>query len=142
VHAGTAALAALARHDIPGARSAAHTAIARDPLSVEPLFDLAVVDTGAGSLSAARADLQRAVRLQPSNPATWLSLAEFELNKLNDRSAGLRDLGPALYLDPQSMQQANDYLGALRGPPPATNPTSPMPPPASSTSTKTPPGTT
>jgi hypothetical protein len=140
VHAGNAALAALARHDIPGARSNAQAASSRNPLSVEPLFDLAVIDTTAGNLTAARADLQRAVRLQPSNATTWLRLAEFEINQLNDRPAALRDLGAALYLDPQSMQEATDYLGALRGP--ATNPTFPSSPPASTPSTKAPPGTT
>jgi hypothetical protein len=140
VHAGNAALAALARHDIPGARSNVQAAISRDPLSVEPLFDLAVVDTNAGNLPAARADLQRAVRLQPANATTWLRLAEFELNQLNDRPTGLRDLGSALYLDPQSMQEAADYLGALRAP--AASPTFPSTPPASAPSTKAPKGTT
>lgn len=140
LHAGNAALAALARNDVRGARNAAQTAISRDPLSVEPLFDLAVIDTTAGSLNAARGDLQRAVRLQPSNPATWQRLAEFELNQLNDRSAGLHDLGAALYLDPQSMQEINDYLDALRQP--GSSATFPSAPATSAPSTGNPPGTT
>ena len=143
---GNAALAALARNDIPGARGAAQAAISHDPVSVEPLFDLAVIDTNAGKLPAAARDLQRAVQLQPSNPTTWLRLAEFDLNQRNDSKAALADLGPLLYLDPQSVQGISDYLGALRGAqaPAATpaNPTTPTPTPGSVPSGGTPPGTT
>lgn len=147
VHAGNAALAALARNDLAGARADVHAAIAHDPLSVEPLFDLAVIDTQAHRLDAAKADLQRAVRLQPANATTWLRLAEFDLNARNDRHAALGDLGPVLYLDPQSVQGVSDYLGALRGaqtpaaPNPA-NPSFPTAPPASAPAGGTPAGTT
>jgi hypothetical protein len=140
--AGNAALAAASRHDIAAARGAARSAIARDPLSVEPLFDMAVVDVAAGNLAAARVDLQRAVRLQPSNPGTWLRLAEFDLTQRNDHAAALHDLGALLYLDPRSLQGIGDYLGALRAGPTggAQVPMNPTLQP--STSTKTPPGTT
>ena len=42
------AFAALAAKNYPAARAAADTAAARDPLSVEPLLDLATVETAAG----------------------------------------------------------------------------------------------
>jgi hypothetical protein len=131
VDADSAALTALAHHDYSAATAAAKTAINRDPLSAEPLFDLAVIQTAVGQTAAAHATLQSAVRLQPSNALTWERLADFELTTLNDRKAALRDLGAALYLDPQSHAGIDQYLLTLRsgtvpaGPPtgaPAANP--------------------
>jgi tetratricopeptide (TPR) repeat protein len=114
-HAADAALAALGRHDYATARSKANAAANRNPLSVEPLFDLAAIENDAGRRDAARAALQRAVRLQPSNARAWERLAEFDQNQLGDRNQALRDLGPALYLDPQSHAGINQFLDTLRG---------------------------
>ena len=49
---------------------------------------------------AARSALERAVRLQPANAQTWLRLADLRLTQQRDAAGALRDLAPALYLDP------------------------------------------
>jgi len=119
VHAGNDALAALdgAAKDpkaIDRARDLAQTAHDRNPLSAEPYYDLAVVESVAGRKDAARAALHDAVRLQPGNPATWQRLAQFELEQADDPKAALRIIGAALYLDPRSADAAQTYLDALR----------------------------
>ena len=112
--ADAAALAALARHDYTTASADAHTAAARDPVSVEPLFDQAVIDQTTGNLAAAHTALESAVKLQPSNAATWERLADFELISLHDRSQALHDLGSAIYLDPRGYAGLAQFLATLR----------------------------
>jgi hypothetical protein len=86
----------------PGAALArAHAAVDRDPLSVQALFALSAVQQAAGQAAPAQATLQRAVRLQPSNPETWLHLGLYEIRG-TPRSA-LSDLEAAIYLDPESV---------------------------------------
>jgi hypothetical protein len=96
------------------ARALAETARSRNPLSPDPLFELAVIENVAGHKDAAQRALTDAVRLQPSNPATWEQLSRFALDQQNDPRLALRLLGPALYLDPKSPTGARDYLDALR----------------------------
>jgi cytochrome c-type biogenesis protein CcmH/NrfG len=96
------------------ARALAETARSRNPLSPDPLFELAVIENVAGHKDAAQRALTDAVRLQPSNPATWEQLSRFALDQQNDPKLALRLLGPALYLDPKSPTGARDYLDALR----------------------------
>jgi O-Antigen ligase len=113
----------------------AHLAVARDPLSVQALFTLAKVQQDAGEGALAKATLQRAVRLQPSNPQTWLALGEYDLTV--DPRAALNELHAAIYLNPEAIAPEliadgnpeaitiqNDYVEALRAttPPPATAP--------------------
>jgi tetratricopeptide (TPR) repeat protein len=110
------------------AADAARTAVSRDPLSTEALFALADVQAIAGQRAPARATLQKAVRLQPSNPATWLALARADLGE--HPRAALKELQAAIYLNPQSIAPEavsgptaqgesieiyNDYLQLLRG---------------------------
>jgi hypothetical protein len=83
------------------ATAAAQTAVSRDPLSVEALFALADVQAATGHKAAARATLQRAVRLQPSNPRTWVALGMFDLAARPD--AALQELRAGIYLDPASI---------------------------------------
>ncbi len=85
-----------------------------DPLSVQPLYAEAYVHVLGGRKPAARKALVEAVRLQPANPDTWLQLADFTLNQLNEPEEAKRLLGPALYLDPQSRAAAIVYLKASR----------------------------
>ena len=113
-NAGDDALAALERHDYSGARSLALTADSRDPVSVDPLFDLAVIDTATGNLTAARQDLGRAIARQPANPQTWLRLADFDFVQRHDPQQALNDLRPALYLDPSSNQIEGAVLILIR----------------------------
>ncbi|MCW3000980.1 MAG: hypothetical protein JWQ20_278 [Conexibacter sp.] len=105
---------AIAAQDYPKALRLTDDARARNPLSIDPLLTLAVVESAAKHRDRARAALVEAVRLQPSNPSTWEYLSRFALDQENDPKLALRLLGPALYLDPQSPTGAQDYLAALR----------------------------
>ncbi|MEA2371144.1 MAG: hypothetical protein QOH12_1538 [Solirubrobacteraceae bacterium] len=111
--AQASALSALAQGNQAAARSRIQTAISRDPLSVDALFDLSTIETAAGDPAGARAALVRAVRLVPSNPRAWEQLATFDLS-LGNRTAALQDLGPALYLDPESYAGISQYLDTFR----------------------------
>jgi hypothetical protein len=130
---------------IPGnpgrALSAAHAAVDRDSLSVQALFSLAKVEQAAGEGTLTKATLERAVRLQPSNPQTWLALGEYEL--ASDPQAALNDLHAAIYLNPESIAHEliadgnpeaitiqNDYVQALRSTAAAPTTQGPTTPPA------------
>ncbi len=119
-----AALGALAGN-LGAARADAESAVSRDPLSIEALFALSTVQSAAGQAIGARATLQRAVRLQPSNPQTWLTLGRFDLTSAP--SAALGELRAGIYLDPElispealaagrseAIQTYNEYVTALR----------------------------
>ena len=95
------AVARLEAHDVRGASEAASSAVSRDPLSVEALSTLAGVQQVFGQPGLARATLERAVRLQPSNPQTWLALGRHDLTS-NPRAA-VKELQAAIYLDPESI---------------------------------------
>ncbi len=111
---------------LPAARAAADRAIARDSLSVEALFALAGVQEVADSPARARATLERAVRLQPSNPQTWLVLGRYDLTRGNAKAA-VQELQAAIFLNPESISPEaiangqreaievhNDYIRALQ----------------------------
>jgi O-Antigen ligase len=115
----------LAAHDTSGAIAAADRAISRDPLSVEALFTLATVEQVAERPARARATFVRAVRLQPSNPETWLALGRYDVE--SDPRAAVDELRAAIYLDPESISPEliaegrrtaieiqNDYIRALQ----------------------------
>jgi hypothetical protein len=119
-----------------GALAKAQTAVARDPLSAQALIVLAAVQQAAGEPALASATLQRAVRLQPSNPQTWLALARHDL--ANEPAVALRELQAAIYLNPESIAPEaiappyanpesveiyNDYVQALRASTSATSAT-------------------
>jgi O-antigen ligase/polysaccharide polymerase Wzy-like membrane protein len=117
VDASEQAIALLA-HDPVGALAAAQAGVQRDPLSAVALFKLSAVEHAIGERSQARATLQRAVRLQPSNPETWLTLGEYDLT--NDPRASVEELRAAVYLNPDSVATQNVYVQALRAAPLAT----------------------
>ena len=93
-NAGQDALALLDKGDVNGARQKVQQARDLNPLTVEPLFELSVIEQRASNDVAARAALEQAVRLQPENARTWLRLAELELYVL-DRPAVALDADPA-----------------------------------------------
>ncbi|HEU4978078.1 MAG TPA: O-antigen ligase family protein [Solirubrobacteraceae bacterium] len=113
VSTGNDALAAIEGGNMAHARSLALRAHDQNPLSVDPYFDLAAVEQAGHRMDQARRAFQQAVQLQPSNPSTWLNLAQFELSAGRPRAA-LADLGPALYLDPHSPAGQQTYLQAAR----------------------------
>jgi len=107
------------------ALSSAQVAVSRDPLSAQALFTLSAVQRAAGNPALARATLQRAVRLQPSNPQTWVTLGENDL--ANDPLAAEHALAAAIYLNPElvapeaiaqgnpeAISVQNAYVQALR----------------------------
>jgi hypothetical protein len=114
VNAGDDALQLASDRHYDAALAAIADARSADPLSVEPLFDLAVVEGLKGRQDLARQALERAVRLQPQNPTPWLRLADFELNSAGRPARALQVLGPALYLDPRSPLGINLFLEASR----------------------------
>jgi Flp pilus assembly protein TadD len=131
VQASEQALALVARNPAK-ALASAQTAVSRDPLSAEALLTLSAIQQHVGQNAAARGTLQRAVRLQPSNPQTWVALGEYDLAANNPRAA-LQDLSAAIYLNPEAVAPEsviasepgllairNDYLQALRATMPAS----------------------
>jgi O-Antigen ligase len=117
---------ALAANDPKGALAAAQTAVSRDPLSAQALLTLSAIQQHLGQAGTARDTLQRAVRLQPSNPQTWVALGEYDL-AANEPQMALQDLRAAIYLNPEAVAPEtvtagepdliairNDYLQALR----------------------------
>jgi hypothetical protein len=111
--------------DPRGALSSAQSAVSRDPLSAQALFTLSAVQQATHQPALARATLQRAVRLQPSNPQTWTALGQYDLAK--DPAAAVHELAAAIYLDPESVSPEalatgnpeslalqTDYVEALR----------------------------
>ncbi len=142
VDASQAALAELSTNP-RSALADAQMAVSRDPLSAQALFTLATIQQDAGESALARATLQRAVRLQPSNPPTWLTLARYDLTRepavaLHELQAGIY-LNPELiapeaiappYPNPESVEIYNDYVQALRATTSASTSASAPPGPA------------
>jgi tetratricopeptide (TPR) repeat protein len=149
VDASQRGLALLAR-DPRGAEASAHAGVSRDPLSAQALFTLATVEQASGNRASARATLLQAVRLQPSNPQTWLTLGEFDLAHAGAGAASeggpraaVSELAAAIYLNPELVapeaiargnQEAitaqNGYVEALRATMPAPAPAAPARPAA------------
>ncbi len=120
------AAALLEAHHPAAAAAAANSAVSRDPLSIGALFTLASVQRVSGTPALARATLERAVRLQPSNPQTWLALGRYELEG-DDPASAVGALQAAIYLNPESIapeaiadgrreaiETHNDYIQALQ----------------------------
>ncbi len=84
-----------------------------NPLSVDLLFQQSAIASAGGDVAGARRALQDAVRKQPANAATWLALAEFELQQ-GRKPQALSAVGSALYLDPRSPVAISTYLEASR----------------------------
>jgi hypothetical protein len=103
---------ALIKQNPQAALGAAQAGVERDPLSAVALFRLAAVEHAIGESTLARATLQKAVRLQPSNPETWLTLGEYDLT--SDPRAAVAELRAAVYLNPESIPAQNAYVQALR----------------------------
>jgi hypothetical protein len=128
--ASHAALAALEKNRIQEAYVEAKAARDRNPLAVEPLFDLAFIEDALGRRKEAEEALQRAVRLQPANPNTWRQLADYQLTRLKQPRPAVAELRAALFLDPNSRTLHTLFVAALRAQAAANNPgrASPQPP--------------
>ncbi len=105
-------LAQLGKYDAAAAK--AHRAAALDPLSVDPLFQLAFIDDARGDKQGAKRALEDATRLQPANVETWRRLGRYRLSVLGDARGAVDAFKFAFYLDPASDRGPSDYLEALR----------------------------
>ena len=123
VHAGDAAFEQLDLGQPETAAAIALIATQRNPLSVDPLFELAAIEEARGRTPQAEAALERAVELQPANAETWRRLGELRLSTLNDPKGALSAFQAAYYLDPQNPESTSDVVEASRaaatGAPPA-----------------------
>jgi cytochrome c-type biogenesis protein CcmH/NrfG len=113
-HASDAAFDRLDRGNPAGAVAVARVAVDRNPLSADPLFDLAALQQARGRFRDAEAALERAVRLQPADAETWRRLGRLELSVLHKPDAALKDFRAAYYLDPHSAQSVSDVIEATR----------------------------
>jgi len=104
--------ALLTNNRIGDALLLAKQAVNRDPVSAEPLYQWAQVESRAGHRAFAVRILQQAVRLQPRNPDTWQQLAGFQLNTMNNPSAAFAALRAALQLDPRSTLLRQEFVAA------------------------------
>ena len=99
----------------PKARTLAGQARRTNPLSIEPLLDMAAIENKAHHPGRALHALQGAVRLQPANPVGWVRLADFELHGLHRPDLAKRSLASALYLDPRSVEAIQLLIETNRG---------------------------
>jgi hypothetical protein len=79
-NADSAGLAAIARGNPSAAIADARTAASTDPLALEPRFELSALYSAAGRPADARAELVKAVNLQPENAVSWQQLGLYDLD--------------------------------------------------------------
>jgi tetratricopeptide (TPR) repeat protein len=113
-NASDQAIDALDRRDIPKARELARTARDRNPLSLEPLFDLAAIEQAAGDQAAAERALETAAREQPANWLPWMRLTDHRLFEQNDPQGALEAVKVAIYLNPKSWDVTQRYFDVTR----------------------------
>jgi Tfp pilus assembly protein PilF len=106
-----AAIAAFGAGDTRAALDDASTAAARDPLTVDPLFQLAAMYTATGNPGSAHEELLSAVHRQPQNPETWLHLGQFYLQRHQPASA-VGPLKRATQLDRSSLDTSQSLMEA------------------------------
>lgn len=102
------------RGEVGPAASIARIASDRNPLSVDPLFQLSAIEISAGNFPPAKAALERAVELEPANPEAWRQLGRLRLDQLNDARGALRAFQYAYFLDPHGAQSINDVVVTAR----------------------------
>jgi hypothetical protein len=114
VHAGDEALERLEQGAYEPASSIAKIAVDRNPLAVDPLFELAAIEQARGQTPEATLALERAVEVQPANAETWRRLGRHRLDVLDQPRRALDDFQAAYYLDPQNPQSWSDLIYATR----------------------------
>ena len=111
----SSAIDALSRGDTPAAIAAARSAASADPVSVDPLWELAAIYAGMGDPVASRQEWVKATQIQPSNAETWQQLGMFDLQARKPQLA-LAEFEVARRLDhtslliPQLMHEAHSQL--------------------------------
>ena len=114
VHASDAALERLSMNAFDAAADIAKIASERNPLSVEPLWELAAIEQARGRTDAAHDALADAVALQPANAEAWRRLGRFRLLAMSRPQEALDPLRAAYYLDPQNPESTSDFLEVQR----------------------------
>jgi hypothetical protein len=114
VHAGDSAFDRLDQGQPEAAADIARIATKRNPLSVDPLFELAAIEEARGRTREAEAALERAVELQPASAEAWRRLGRLRLSTLGDPKAALSAFQAAYYLDPKSPASTSDVIEASR----------------------------
>jgi tetratricopeptide (TPR) repeat protein len=92
----------------------AQEAVDTNPLSVDPLFELAAIQQGRGQTPEAKAALIKATEVQPSSAEAWRRLGQFRLDALSEPRTALKDFQIAYYLDPQNTRSWTDLIVATR----------------------------
>ena len=113
-HAGDVAIERLEQGGLDAAVSIARIAHDRNPLSPEPLWELAYVEQQRGRLANAEDALEEAVRVQPASAEAWRRLGRFQLSSLNQPADALASFRAAYFLDPRNPTSASDFLEASR----------------------------
>jgi hypothetical protein len=101
------------RGELAAAAAVAETAHDRNPLSVDPLFELAAIEQARGRRDRARALLEQAIQREPANPETWRRLGEMRMN-FDDPKGALSAFQAAFFLDPRSPQSTTDIVRSSR----------------------------
>jgi len=114
VNASDAALERVQRGQLAAAVEIAGIARERNPLAVEPLWTLALVQDLRGRRQAAEEALERAVALQPASAEAWRRLGRYRLDVLGRPQDALRPLQAALFLDPRAPRSRSDLLAVRR----------------------------
>ena len=114
VHAGDAAIERLERGELEAAVSIARIAHDRNPLSPEPLWELAYIEQSRGRLENAEDALEQAVRVQPASAEAWRRLGRFQLSTLSEPANALASFRAAYFLDPRNPASTSDFLEASR----------------------------
>lgn len=113
-NAETAAINAMSRGDTGVAIADARRSADIDPLTIDPLTDLSAIYQADGNLTAAHRELQLAVSRQPSNPASWEALAQFDIQQKRWLSEARNAAARAAVLD-RGSATVKQLLAQTRG---------------------------
>ena len=114
IHASDAAVERVEKGQLEAALSIANIARDRNPLSVEPLWEVSWIEDLRGNRVAAERALEQAIVLQPANGEAWRRLGRYRLSILGDPEGALPALRAAYYLDSHSPGAVSDFLEVQR----------------------------
>src|SRR4029079_10498251 len=83
VHAGDEALDRLSEGAYDAATSIAQIAVDRNPLSIDPLFELSAIQQARGQTPEALDALEKAVDVMPASAEAWRRLGRFRLGVMS-----------------------------------------------------------
>lgn len=113
LHAQDAALTRFEAGQVAQAASIAKIAHERNPLSVDPLFELAAIEQARGNDKEALRVLGDAIDREPANPETWRRLGQARMD-IGDAKGALSAFRAAYYLDPRNLRSVSDVVVAAR----------------------------